>query len=69
MSCRDGSSDYSSAFAKLHWEVVLITPVRENTGFKKEVFVNIHCLPDAFFKSEQVPFMISSARVLHTLQA
>ena len=29
MSCWDGSSHYSSAFAKLLWEVVFITPVRE----------------------------------------
>eukprot|EP00069_Balaena_mysticetus_P008628 bmy_19698T0 len=32
MSCWDGGSNYSSAFAKLHWEVVFITP-------------HSHCLP------------------------
>ena len=34
MSCRDGGSDYSSAFAKLLWEVVFITPVRETLLLK-----------------------------------
>ena len=34
MSCRDGGSHYSSAFAKLLQEVVFITPVRETLLLK-----------------------------------
>ena len=34
MSCRDGGSHYSSAFAKLLWDVVFITPVRETLILK-----------------------------------
>ena len=34
MSCRDGGSHYSSAFAKLLREVVFITPVSETLVLK-----------------------------------
>lgn len=54
MSCRVGSSNYSSAFAKLHWKVVFITPVREKLVYKNRyyVFINIHSLPDALVQKE-----------------
>ena len=34
MSCWDGSTHHSSAFAKLLWEVVFLTPVRETLVLK-----------------------------------
>ena len=61
MSCWDGDSHHSSGFAKLLWEIIFITPVRETLISKiGDVYLigSICSLLDAFVQKQEVPSFV-----------
>ena len=70
MSCWDGDSHHSSGFAKLLWEIIFITLVR-NTDFKNwyvYLIGSICSLLDAFVQKQEVPSFVSLLHVLWMFQ-